>query len=180
MTIAPNRKHRFKTLGKAPFQAAKNNIAHVDMDVAYNASASGTWDELVVQLIYWDGTSTEKDMKSLPHYGYYPGKGVAALRSGWTSSDNYFAAKGGDSAVTHQDLDHGHFIWETKGYRWTHDLGPSKKKSTNLLAQNVLEDPVGVLRPLPLTGVGAPHQYPLGKMVAMRPLSLYILTCAQH
>jgi len=33
------------------------------------------------------------------------------------------AAKGGDSSTTHQDLDHGSFVWETKGYRWAIDLG---------------------------------------------------------
>lgn len=48
---------------------------------------------------------------------------MAALRNGWGEKDNYFASKGGDSTVTHQDLDHGHFVWETKGYRWAIDLG---------------------------------------------------------
>ena len=120
-----NVQHRFKTLGKAPFQVAKNNLAITRIDRAYNASASGAWDELVLQLIYWDSNSGSNAMKAMPHFGYYPGKGVAALRSGWTHADSYLAAKGGDSTVTHQDLDHGHFVWETKGYRWAIDLGES-------------------------------------------------------
>ena len=54
---------------------------------------------------------------------YYPAKQVAVARSGWGSSDSYLGVKGGDSAMTHQDLDHGSFVFETSGQRWVCDLG---------------------------------------------------------
>ena len=47
----------------------------------------------------------------------------------------------------------------------------ASEKKINLLTQNVLEDTDGVHRPPPLTGVGAPHQCPLGKLAML--LSLY-------
>jgi hypothetical protein len=81
------------------------------------------WDETVVSLMRWNKAGTDADVESLPHAAFYPQKGVGAVRSGWNSTSSYLAAKGGDSAVTHQDLDHGSYVWETKGYRWVVDLG---------------------------------------------------------
>ena len=51
------------------------------------------------------------------------------------SSDDVIAlkgAKGGDSSVTHQDLDHGTFVWETRGHRWIVDLGIENYGLTNM------------------------------------------------
>ena len=47
-------------------------------------------------------------------------------------------------------------------------FGPSKKKNQFIGPECALEDTDGVLCPAPLTGVGAPHQCPLGKL-AMLP-----------
>ena len=59
-----------------------------------------------------------------PHQNNLWQFGIAqAFRSNWKSSGSYLALKGGDSMATHQDLDHGSFVWETKGYRWAVDLG---------------------------------------------------------
>ena len=50
-------------------------------------------------------------------------KGIAVARSGWSAHDSYLGVKGGNSAMTHQDLDHGSFVFETSGQRWVCDLG---------------------------------------------------------
>lgn len=60
--------HRFKSLGNGPVQAAKNNVG-VTVGVM-NASQSGAWDEIVLQLIYWNSQSSGKDLSALPHFGY--------------------------------------------------------------------------------------------------------------
>ena len=71
----------------------------------------------------WDSAGTEADLAKLPMAAFFPAHGVAAFRSGWeqTSAEttrkgegkgSYLALKGGDSMATHQDLDHGSFVWE--------------------------------------------------------------------
>lgn len=57
-------------------------------------------------------TSTKTKM---PLASFYSAQGVGVVRSGWDSHSSYLGAKGGDSSVTHQDLDHGSFVWETRG-----------------------------------------------------------------
>ena len=59
---------------------------------------------------------------------------VAPLRGRWRDERECLGRKqvraakdvlvgGGDSEATHQDLDHGTFVWETRGCRWAIDLG---------------------------------------------------------
>ena len=70
-----------------------------------------------------DKHSGNSNKKCVLRRAYYPAKQVAVARSGWGSSDSYLGVKGGDSAMTHQDLDHGSFVFETSGQRWVCDLG---------------------------------------------------------
>ena len=86
-------------------------------------NASGAWDEIVLALMAWDRRGTAADLATLPQAAFYPAHGFAVLRSGWGAIDCFLGLKGGDSMATHQDLDHGSFVWETHGYRWVVDLG---------------------------------------------------------
>ena len=54
----------------------------------------------------------------------YQNTGVTFMRSAWEDSDAVFVGfKGGDSRVSHSQLDLGTFVFDALGYRWATDLG---------------------------------------------------------
>lgn len=110
--------HAFPELGSAPAVAARSVI----QTPAVNAS--GAWDESALVLIRWNGRGNGSTLgAALPSTKFFLGKGVAIFRPATGRPGAYLGAKAGDSTVTHQDLDHGSFVWETGGYRWAIDLG---------------------------------------------------------
>ena len=109
--------HLFPALGDGPAFFARRLLN------TPNSSVTGGFDEAVVALLRWTSKGSEADLSALPHKAFYAAKQVAVARSGWTSRDSYLGVKGGNSAMTHQDLDHGSFVFETSGQRWACDLG---------------------------------------------------------
>jgi hypothetical protein len=113
---------RFPELGSGPVVAARAALAGPPSEM--NISVSGAWDDLVLALMHWDSRGDNQSLNALPNATFYKSQAVAVLRSGWSEgSGAYLAVKGGDSSITHQDLDHGHFVMDTRGYRWFCDLG---------------------------------------------------------
>ena len=109
--------HLFPTLGGGPAYFARQLLT------TPNASVTGGFDEAVVALLRWTPTGSAASLAALPHTAIYAAKQVAVARSGWGAHDSYLGVKGGNSAMTHQDLDHGSFVFETSGQRWVCDLG---------------------------------------------------------
>ena len=107
----------FPALGNGPAYFARRVLN------TPNSSVTGAFDEAVVALLRWSSAGSESDLASLPLKAFYAAKQVAIARSGWSSRDSYLGVKGGNSAMTHQDLDHGSFVFETSGQRWVCDLG---------------------------------------------------------
>lgn len=111
---------RFPTLGEATVTTAHKAIKSPTVD------ASGTWDVVALALMRWTPKmrhDAPHHLSDLPHAAFYKSQAVGVVRSGWDATAAYLAARGGNSTVTHQDLDHGTFVWETRGYRWVVDLG---------------------------------------------------------
>ena len=89
-----------------------------------NVTADGGWDVIALSLMRWDPRPVgHSSLAALPRAAFFEGHGVGVVRSGWGPTASFLGAKGGDSSTTHQDLDHGSFVWETRGYRWAVDLG---------------------------------------------------------
>lgn len=122
---------RFPQLGLAPVVAARAALRGPPSKM--NRSVSGSWDDLVLSLMHWDSRGNEQSLNELPNSTFYSSQAVAVLRSGWEHSRGaYLAAKGGDSSITHQDLDHGHFVYDTRGFRWFCDLGSESYALPNM------------------------------------------------
>lgn len=109
--------HIFPAIGNGPAYFARRLLA------TPAPSVTGGFDEAVVALLRWTRDGSAADLAALPHQALYLHKQVAVARSGWSNSASYLGVKGGNSAMTHQDLDHGSFVFETSGHRWVCDLG---------------------------------------------------------
>jgi hypothetical protein len=109
--------HIFPAIGNGPAYFARRLLA------TPAPSVTGGFDEAVVALLRWTSDGSAADLAALPHQAVYLDKQVAVARSGWNNSASYLGVKGGNSAMTHQDLDHGSFVFETSGHRWVCDLG---------------------------------------------------------
>lgn len=107
----------FPALGASPSFFART-LLHTP-----RANTTGGFDEAVVALLRWSTNGSQGDLAALPHQAFYPQKQVAVARSGWSPGDSYLGVKGGNSAMTHQDLDHGSFVFDRSGQRWVCDLG---------------------------------------------------------
>lgn len=110
---------RFPGLGRAVVDAAHSAAVAPTLDAA-------GWDDVALCLMRWNPATISgapKNHGELPTAAFYEAQAVGVVRSGWSPGDSYLAARGGNSTVTHQDLDHGSFVWESRGYRWAIDLG---------------------------------------------------------
>jgi hypothetical protein len=113
---------RFPELGAVTTATAHRSIQSPAVD-SIPAGSRG-WDAAALALMRWDPThEAPHDLAELPQSAFYSAQAVGVVRSGWNTSSAYLGARGGDSTVTHQDLDHGTFVWDTRGYRWAIDLG---------------------------------------------------------
>jgi hypothetical protein len=87
----------------------------------------GGWDVVALALMHWPNVAQEPSAPShlddLPTAAFYEAQAVGVVRSGWEKTSAYLGARGGNASVTHQDLDHGTFVYESRGYRWVVDLG---------------------------------------------------------
>ena len=117
---------RFPELGPAPAVVARSALS--GPPAIMNVSVSGAWDDLCLALMHWNSRDREgQSLRTLPLASFYQSQAVAVLRSSWqtgaANASSYLAVKGGDSSITHQDLDHGHFVYDSMGVRWFCDLG---------------------------------------------------------
>ena len=120
-----------------------------------NMREDGGWDVAALSLMQWPrdppnstvpGSSSRSAIapasdrtddstvgfETMPTAAFFLGQAVGMVRSGWGKESSLVAIKGGDSTITHQDLDHGTFVWDTRGYRWVHDLGMESYSLTNM------------------------------------------------
>ena len=105
---------------------AGNNVSNASPPCTIKVDDDGGWDVAALVLMQWDARLDKKtsaeSFEKLPKAAFFKAQAVGVIRSGWGADASYLAAKGGDSTISHQDLDHGSFVYES-GYRWVVDLG---------------------------------------------------------
>lgn len=92
-----------------------------------NSPTSLTGNRLLPFLIIWSMNLSLSELPA-PVETTYIAQGesaVAAMRSGWGSSDIYLALKGGTPSANHAHMDIGSFVMEINDIRWANDLGMS-------------------------------------------------------
>lgn len=92
-----------------------------------NSASSLTKNRLLPFLLIWSMNLSFNDLPAPVETAYLAqGKSaVAALRSGWSSSDIYLAVKGGTPSANHAHMDVGSFVMEANDVRWAIDFGMS-------------------------------------------------------
>ena len=111
---------RFPQLGESTVSTAQSAVRTPPTDT------DAGWDAVVLALMRWSppmAAAAPRQLADMPKAAFYSEQAVGVVRSGWGKRDSYLGARGGNSTVTHQDLDHGTFVWETEGYRWVVSAG---------------------------------------------------------
>ena len=86
-------------------------------------SANGCFAEAIV---FYDASGVANDLNTLPTHRVYPQGRAAVFRSPWTaniSAEHYLGAKAGDASWDHNHLDHGSFVFDYAGTRFSEDMG---------------------------------------------------------
>ena len=103
-----------------------NELKKLDFTLANNEASLGDNRLLPFQLIW----SINLNLTNLPApvettYIAQGVSAVAAMRSGWGSSDIYLGVKGGTPSGNHAHMDIGSFVMEAMDIRWAMDFGSS-------------------------------------------------------